>query len=618
MWSNGNPITPDDIIATFNIIKKTEVNPSVAALLQDTTLEKSEGKITFSNTKKDINFLNIFLQPILPQEIIDSLTSDALSGNFSPVWGIYSGRFILASVNQDDTVGITKITLEKNSKYFKNDMYIDKIIFKLFTDNTHFLKHKSTINLFNDKDNIVWESVPRLNSVFYSLPQFVSIFLNQETVSNRNIRSFILDSISRDTIIETLWSEKVQTTLNPFFSEKNIDIASSKEMAEMMKSKWYYTKKELLENANFQIQESSQKPTISQEVSPTVPLGKIQEELKVIISPTTKKYNFVSEDNILLKGSVPEWVESVYVNEYKLQGYTPGDSSFFYRLAQSYDTMKLWENSYKIYFEQDGKKVFQEEIVYIYDTDTDSLAKKQSSFFSEKASEPAEEKTSTWTSQKASIESSLSLSEIEKLDTQFYYTAKWEVFRFVLVHNNSEPLLVETAEVIKKELEKKGIMVELKPLSLIDITTGLREDTLYYDGILIGINLWYFWANLYPYFHSSQVKNGYNFSNYKQLGLDILLEELKSNNLPTSKQEELEDKVLNLLGKEPISKVLYSPRIRLLIDKSINNYSLPGFIPDSVHRFDSLVDSYLTQKKNIQLQDKWIGDFLIFIFTSLF
>ena len=75
-----------------------------------------------------------------------------------------------------------------------------------------------------------------------------------------------------------------------------------------------------------------------------------------------------------------------------------------------------------------------------------------------------------------------------------------------------------------------------------------------------------------------------------------------------SRQEEelgiQREKVLDIFKKDPLFKVLYTPKIRLLVDKSINNFSIPELIPDSVHRFDPLLKSYLTQKKNINLENK--------------
>ena len=122
--------------------------------------------------------------------------------------------------------------------------------------------------------------------------------------------------------------------------------------------------------------------------------------------------------------------------------------------------------------------------------------------------------------------------------------------------------------------------------------------------MLIGINLGYFNSNTFPYFHSSQVKNGYNFANFKKLGLDILLEELKSNNLSSTKRQELEIKILDILHDENIIKVFYTPKLHLLADKNIKNFSFPEYIPDSKHRYFPLLSAYLLEKKIIAKEQK--------------
>ncbi|MDQ7022508.1 MAG: hypothetical protein Q9M97_03100 [Candidatus Gracilibacteria bacterium] len=51
-WSNGDEITKDDIIATFKTLKESKVNPIMNSLLKNTTIEKTEISIIFTNTKK--------------------------------------------------------------------------------------------------------------------------------------------------------------------------------------------------------------------------------------------------------------------------------------------------------------------------------------------------------------------------------------------------------------------------------------------------------------------------------------------------------------------------------------------------------------------------------------
>jgi hypothetical protein len=58
-------------------------------------------------------------------------------------------------VSYDDSLGIQKLILTKNQEYKKENILISKYIYKIFRDTEHFLKHKDTINVFLDKNNIV-------------------------------------------------------------------------------------------------------------------------------------------------------------------------------------------------------------------------------------------------------------------------------------------------------------------------------------------------------------------------------------------------------------------------------------------------------------------------------
>lgn len=127
-----------------------------------------------------------------------------------------------------------------------------------------------------------------------------------------------------------------------------------------------------------------------------------------------------------------------------------------------------------------------------------------------------------------------------------------------------------------------------------------------YDMILAGINLGYFDYNLFPYFHSSQIKNGYNFSQFKKLSLDILLEETRSSTHHIDKIAELEKKILEILKEEQFVKTLYTPVLRNLVDKNIKNYSLKDYLYDDTLRFEGLKSSYVEEKKIMNLQGKGV------------
>jgi ABC-type transport system substrate-binding protein len=77
-WSNETPITPDDIVATLNLIKETKVNPILASLLEKTQIEINKNVIILKNETRDVNFLQVLLQPIIPKSIVDTLNSETV------------------------------------------------------------------------------------------------------------------------------------------------------------------------------------------------------------------------------------------------------------------------------------------------------------------------------------------------------------------------------------------------------------------------------------------------------------------------------------------------------------------------------------------------------------
>ncbi len=622
-WSDGTPITVEDIQATFNIITQTKVNPIVASLLENTTITTSDNTITFENNSKDINFLQVFLQPILKKSVVESLTTETVDKKFSETGWIYSWRFTLTNISQDETVGITKITLGKNDMYFGNDLYIQFLILNLYDDETHFLKNRNSFNIFNDKEWVIWNSIPRLNTYEYTLSQFVAAFLNTESIS-ANLRSYILESIDRDTLIENIWEDKVLTANNPFLSQDDFKSPSSDiNIWNFMKDAWYYSKKELLKSVVEAKKVSETVAPVKETKKPELVTPK-QSDLKIITSPTTQKYNFTSDDNILIEWKVDEWVDAVYINDYKLEWFDAWDENFFYRLLESYDSIVEWENDYKVYYETNGEKNIVDEFVYIYHTDEEKLQDISDNFFStptensEVTQETESPEKDSEKSESNTISTDLTVSQIESLSEDLFYNTKGEAYNLKLIYAQTDAQMELTASQIAAQLASVWIKLQLIPMSLWDITVGLRNENLSYDIILIWVNLWYFGSNIFPYFHSSQVANGYNFSNFKKLSVDILLEELKANTLSVTKQEELEVKLLDIIKEESIVKVLYTPKIKLLVDKNLKNFVLPKYLPDARHRYYPLIAAYLSEKREIQAWDKWLIWFVQYIVKTLF
>lgn len=592
-WSNSSPITTQDVLSTFNVIKNSDINPLINSLLKETTIEEKNWAIVFSNKVKDVNFLNVLMQPIVAKETLDNIWNKELNWKFNPTDWIYSWKYKVETISYDDTLWIQKLLLQKNEEYNWNDVLISKYIYRFFKDNSHFLKHKDTVNVFFDQNKIIWDSLVRLDKKPFYFNQYSAIFINQDRVTNDNLRSFLLWKIDVDNIIKSLWNW-YKKVLNPYLSEDNSINKDIKNLniEQIFKDLWYYKKWELV-SILIKEQENLNKPSENK---------KVNSDLKVINSPINKKYSFIWKDDILLKWNVSEtWVSEIFINWYKLSWYNAWSKEFYYRLKESFNNLKAWENKFTVEFNVNGTKKQVEEFYIIYSKDSEKLKRLEAEYFKEETP-------------KTPI---ISQEEINKktwsLEEKYYYNRNFEKFsiRFFYLDNQKE--YAQVANIIKNTFDTYWIFTEIIPVSIQDLSTKITNWEKDYDMILTWIDLWYFDFNIFPYLHSSQVKNWYNLSNKKDLNLDIVLEELKSNIFDKEKTKELENKVLWVIWEKQILKTLYTKENILLIDKNIENFKLNEKIQSTIWVNEALYKAYVNSDKKIIFEEKSILDFLKFI-----
>lgn len=337
-WSNWTDITIKDIVSTYKILQNTEINPVIKALLQETEIIEEENIIAFKNEKSDINFLNIFFQPIVNEEVINNLSEENLTWNFPSVDWIYSWKFKITNISGDLALWTTKFILEKNEYYNENPILIEQLIIKLFSTANSLLKNRDNINVFNDSDNLIWDSIPRFENTKYYLPQYVSLFLNKDKIQDVNLRNFLLEQINPENLVNILWKDNYKVVNNPFFTEKQlIEESKNKNFENILSKLWYYKKAKLIEEYSKETKTYTDESEIVVKVenSDELNIDMFQVDSEYIIEPEyVDKYNFVTKDDILLKWVAPENTKEVYLNDYKLANFNSNDRYFYYRLKE--------------------------------------------------------------------------------------------------------------------------------------------------------------------------------------------------------------------------------------------------------------------------------------------
>lgn len=623
-WSNKKPITVKDVTATYKILKTTNVNPVIKSLLADTIIEEKTNSIVFKNTKKNVNFLNIFFQPILNEELVNNIWIEDLTKPFFPTKdSVYSWKYKVSSMKEDKNLWIIELTLEKNENYFNNNVYIDKVIFKFFKNGSYILKNKDIINIFNDDENIIWKSVPRLQSNYYSLPKYTAVFINSEKIVSKSLRNFILNKIDREKLIKVLWKERYKEVINPYLTDYIIDKnIENKNIESIMENNWFYKKPELAKMILWkELSKTTSWTTNIKTEDKSISVKDIEEKentnLAYIESWLSKKYSFITEDDILLKWSVKtDSPSAVYIDDYMLKWYKSWDNFFYYRLKEdNYETIKEWKNIYKIYFEIKWKKILKEELVVFYYKDLSKLEIEKNKFYEsfikkEVVQKPKEEE------KKVEIDSEIK-KKLDAIDDKFFYNKNIEKYTLKLIYIWKEKDLESTSDFIKTTLWEYGIDVQVQSVDLEDLAKFIsRWDNFNnFDLVLAWINLGYFDFNVYPYFHSSQAKLGYNFSNIKKLSLDIILEDINWNNINKDTLTDKQNKALKIIKDEQVVKTLYTPMLNLLIDKNINNKSSKENISSwQIDRVSYLSKIYINEKREINYKNKWPLDFLKFLY----
>ncbi len=674
-WSNGEAISIDDVVQTYETLKKTSINKNMFALLQNVTITKTDTSILFKNNKKDINILRMFFQPIVSSKVLNIISKKEIEWSFSLANWVYSWVYKVNSIVKDDTFNMTSVTLEKNEEYNKNPVYIDLIVFKVFPTVKDFLKNKNSINIFNDKDNLITGTIPSLKTYQYTLPQYTSVFINTQKIKDNDLRGLILNKIEPEKIVNDLWENKFEIIQNHYLSDAYIEekpITTS--ISGILNKKWYYNQWALVKKLEGDLNKIKKFDTKPEEISTTgstLPWDSIkkeneesvtkpveekkiisweaitnknpqQEEVikesipknapsEIITSPNwVEKFNFITKDNILLQGKVPAWTSSVFIWDYKLKNYKAWDSTFFYRIKQTFSNINVWDNTYKIYAVVNWEKKLLEELYFFFNTDTAITKEKKDWMFSiakdtNSLAPQKKESSSTWsisqtwsTINSEYIEAEKKIKTLQKKNSQFYYNDSGEPYTLELYYISEKPDYEIAAENIKKSLEEEWIKVHLSGITTSDLTTLLSEWKKNYDMLLTWINLWYFDFDIYPYFHSSQIESRSNYANFRKLDLDILLEDLRNQVLSEEKINTQEKKVLSIISNNNLSKTIYTPILSNLVDKNIKWYSLQKRIPEKIYRFAPLKKSYIKENKFINTENKDITWYFIFLKNLLF
>ncbi|MGI8613403.1 MAG: ABC transporter substrate-binding protein [Nocardioidaceae bacterium] len=112
-WSDGEKFTADDVVSTFNLLKKYPALDSTGVWAQISGVAASGSEVTFTFKEPNVPFAGIIAAtPIVPEHVWSSVGDPTKYADTKPVG---TGPFTL------DTFAPTQYTLKKNTEYWQAD-----------------------------------------------------------------------------------------------------------------------------------------------------------------------------------------------------------------------------------------------------------------------------------------------------------------------------------------------------------------------------------------------------------------------------------------------------------------------------------------------------------------
>jgi len=182
----------------------------------------------------------------------------------------------------------------------------------------------------------------------------------------------------------------------------------------------------------------------------------------------------------------------------------------------------------------------------------------------------------------------------EKLN-QICFERKEEkyVLKFSLT-TAEDPILLKTAQILKKQWEKLGFGVEIKSYKIEDLKREIipKKD---YDALLFGQILGKI-PDFFSYWHSTQIgENGLNLSNYQNKDVDKILEEVREEFDEEKRKEKLK-KFEEILNKDCPAIFLYNPNYFYFVSEKVKGVK-ENFVSFPSERFWNVENWYIKEKR---------------------
>ncbi len=204
-WSDGEPITNEDVLFTTSLIKNSAVSSSYDSNLSGVKVSETEdGKIQFSLPTAYADFASVLNIPLIPKHVFgDTAPQNIIEHSFSTN-PITSGAFTLNAIQNSGSEKV--IYLSANEKYYRGTPRLSSFAVHTYSDKATLIDAlnsgaiSATASIPPSDINLITSSNIREKQT--AISSGVYAFLNTSKLSDRDLRRAIKQALDLDKIRE--------------------------------------------------------------------------------------------------------------------------------------------------------------------------------------------------------------------------------------------------------------------------------------------------------------------------------------------------------------------------------------------------------------------------------
>lgn len=223
-WSDGEPMTSDDIIFTYQSAADQGLKSPLWASLQGVTVTKlDETNVNFTLKEPYLAFPHLLTIGLIPSHIWQSLAPDRWLSNEANLKPIGSGPFRFAELTYEADQTLRNYTLEANPFTHTAQPFINTFSVRFYSDSPSAVQalREGSIDAYGSLSYETLEVTNRrrFNVIELELPQYTAVFFNpqqNEVLQNKLVRQALAYATNRTQLIKTALTFPAIPAIGPF------------------------------------------------------------------------------------------------------------------------------------------------------------------------------------------------------------------------------------------------------------------------------------------------------------------------------------------------------------------------------------------------------------------